>query len=177
MQPAFFAAFTASSESAAVDSVKAGGPIYVCYHCPLSSTFTFGEGSTSKADAVTNLLKNYPQAVVFTGDTHYPGVNERAINQVDFTTINIGSSSYSRTITRSATMRSDESFYNLEHTTAGSAKDVLTGEAKFKQEYTPTIHMMDTLSNFSTNINRYFSAENPANAKHVGKTWTIPNNI
>ncbi len=164
-------------EIANLDSVKAGGPIYVSYHYPLTTTFTFGEGAGSYSYVLENLLKDYPTAIVFTGDTHYPGVNERTINQVDFTSINIGSSSYSRTITKSATMTGDEHFYNLEKTTAGAAKDILTGLANFKFEYTPTIQMMDTMNTYSTKIDRYFSNENPANAKKVGITWNIPHNV
>lgn len=158
-------------------SVQAGGPIYVSYHYPISSTLTHGNGSDSRyASVVEDLLKDYPQAVLFTGDTHYSGINERAINQVDFTTINIGSSSYSRMDKMSATMESGEHFYNME-ISGGKTTDKMVGNARYLNEYTPTIHIMDTLPDYSTKINRYFSNETSSHATHIGKEWTLVNNM
>lgn len=164
------------SEIKTLPSVVNGGPIYVAYHYPLHETLTHGKGASDKATVVENLFKNTPQAVIFTGDTHYSGVNERAINQVNYTTINIGSSSYSRMDTKSATMTGDEHFYNM-RVSGAKISDILEGNAKYQTEYTPTIHIMDTMSDESTQINRYFSNVNPSDATKLGPTWTLPNNI
>ena len=154
-------------------SVQNGGPIYVAYHYALSTSLTHGNGSLSYSSVVEDLFKDYPQAIIFTGDTHYPGVNERSINQVNFTTINIGSSSYSRMEKMSATMTEGEHYYNMA-SSSGKTSDIPTGNANFKFEYTPTIHFMETMNDESTVINRYFSADDVNDATHINGAWTIP---
>ena len=161
------------TEMSQLESVREGGPIYVLYHCALHTTLTHGNGAFEQARVLEDLLKNYPQAVVFTGDTHYSGVNERAINQVDFTAINIGSSSYSRMDKMSATMSGDEHFYNMA-IKGGKTSDELLGDAAFKHEYTPTIHIMKTFDNLDTTIDRYFSTDDETSPIHINKTWDIP---
>ena len=161
------------TEMSQLESVREGGPIYVLYHCALHTTLTHGNGAFEQARVLEDLLKNYPQAVVFTGDTHYSGVNERAINQVDFTAINIGSSSYSRMDKMSATMTGDEHFYNMK-IKGGKTSDELLGDAAYKHEYTPTIHIMKTFDNLDTTIDRYFSTEDATSPIHINKTWDIP---
>ena len=74
-------------------SVKAGTPIYVAYHIPIADVTYFGQGASEVSKTVDEILKNYPNTIVFTGDTHCPGINERTINQIDYTSINLGSSS------------------------------------------------------------------------------------
>ena len=154
-------------------SVRNGGPIYVAYHYALSTSLTHGNGSLSTTSVVEDLFANYPQAIIFTGDTHYPGVNERSINQVNFTTINIGSSSYSRMDKMSATMTEGEHYYNMD-ASGGKVSDIATGNANYKYEYTPTIHFMDTMSDESTVINRYFSTDYKEYPIHINGAWTIP---
>ena len=154
-------------------SVQNGGPIYVAYHYALSTTLTHGNGSLSNALVLEELLENYPQAIVFTGDTHYPGVNERSINQVNFTAINIGSSSYSRMDKMSATMTDGEHYDNME-INGGKTTDIVKGNASYKFEYTPTIHFMETMNDESTIINRYFSTDDKYNPIHINGAWTIP---
>ena len=156
-----------------LDSVRAGGPIFVAYHCALHTTLTHGNGAFYASYTLEELLENYPQAVVFTGDTHYSGANERAINQVNFTAINIGSSSYSRMDKMSATMSGSEHFYNMK-IKGGKTSDELMGDADFMHEYTPTIHIMNTYENHNTTIDRYFSNEDSDNPTHINKTWNIP---
>lgn len=164
------------NEISNLPSVQDGGPIYVAYHYPLHTSSTHGSNANDRAYVLENLLKDYPQAVVFTGDTHYSGVNERAINQVDFTTINIGSSSYSRMDTRSATMSENESFYNMK-TAGNKLSDAMVGNANYMHEYTPTIHIMETMDDNSTTINRYFSTDDVDDAIHIEKSWYLPSNI
>lgn len=156
------------SEIKDLNSVKAGGPIFVQYHYALNTSMTHGQGAGSNAATVEKLLKNTPNAVVFTGDTHFSGVNERAINQVDFTTINLGSSSYSRMVDESAVECSD--FYNVG---GGSGKsDKAIGNLKYKEAYTPTIQVIDLYQDNKFTIDRYFTSEG-GQATQVGKTWTI----
>ena len=160
-------------EMSSLPSVQAGGPIYVAYHYALSTTLTHGNGHFAPCATLENLLKNYPQAVVFTGDTHYSGVNERAINQVDFTTINIGSSSYSRMDKMSATMTDGKHFYNMK-IKGGKTSDELLGDANYMHEYTPTIHIMNTYDNLDTTIDRYFSTDDEEHPTHINQAWTLP---
>ena len=162
-------------EISQLKSVQKGGPIYVAYHCALHTTLTHGNGAFEQSYVLEELLANYPQAVVFTGDTHYSGVNERAINQVDFTAINIGSSSYSRMDKMSATMSDGEHFYNMK-IKGGKTSDELIGDAGYKHEYTPTIHIMNSYDNYSTSIDRYFSTDDAKNPTHINQTWNIPRN-
>jgi len=154
-------------------SVQNGGPIYVAYHYALSTTLTHGNGSLSYCSVVEDLFRDYPQAIIFTGDTHYPGVNERTINQVNFTAINIGSSSYSRMDKMSATMIKGDHYYNMS-SSSGKVSDIPLGNANFKFEYTPTIHFMETMNDESTVINRYFSTDDKTSPIHINGAWTIP---
>ena len=117
--------------------------------------------------AVEEIFKDTPNAVIFTGDTHFPGINERAINQVNFTTINLGSSSYSRMVNASATECND--FYNVQGT-GSKIDDKMSGNAKFKEAYTPTIQVVDVKSDASYTIDRYFTDEDE---RKVGETWSI----
>ena len=161
-------------EISELPSVQNGGPIYVAYHYALSTSLTHGNGSLPQyCGVLEELLEEYPTAIVFTGDTHYSGVNERAINQVDFTTINIGSSSYSRMDKMSASMGADEHFYNMA-VRGSKASDIMVGNAQYKYEYTPTIHIMNSMDNQSTVINRYFSADDANDAVKLNGAWTIP---
>jgi len=152
-----------------LDSVKAGGPIFVEYHYPLSTTFTYGQGSVTNCSTVENIFKDTPNAVIFTGDTHYPGINERAINQVNFTTINLGSSSYSRMVNRSAVVC--DQYYNVLGTGAKTA-DKLDGNVKFNEAYTPTIKVVEVSDSSSFTIDRYFTNDNGEGVV-AGKRWSF----
>ena len=158
-------------EIAELESVKKGGPIYVSYHYPIPGVTLKGEHATANCAGIDELLKDYPSAIVFTGDTHFSGVNERTINQIDYTSINIGSSSYSRSISESATG------YNFDNVNKGSGKSsagTMKGDVAFKYEYTPTIMIVNMASPEKTTIDRYFTADNVADAAKVGMTWEIP---
>lgn len=156
-----------------LSSVKAGGPIFVGYHYAFPDvTYSFGQGSTIYSSILYDLIKDYPQIILFSGDTHYSGVNERTINQVDFTDINLGSSSYSRHVSRSVTMDRDEVFENLQKNSAG--KDVMTGPVAKGYDNTPHIHFVKVDEKGNTTINRFFSTSDPASPTHLGLEWTIP---
>lgn len=152
-------------------SVKAGGPIFVGYHYALKNTYTFGQGSTELSQYLDNLVKDYPQVILFSGDTHFSGVNERTINQVDYTSINLGSSCYSRHVSRSATMKSYETYYNIDK--RNGSKDVLEGDVAENMNKTPHIHFVNIDENGNTNIKRYFSSSKPEDAKQLGLEWNI----
>ncbi|MCQ2742115.1 MAG: metallophosphoesterase [Bacilli bacterium] len=152
-------------------SVQKGGPIFVQYHYPLTTSMTYGQGSHSEyCGKLEELLKDTPNAVVFTGDTHFPGVNERAINQVDFTTINLGTSSYSRMVDESAVICSD--FDNVGGGSASSKADKMFGNIKFKEAYTPTIQVVEVSDAGYYTIDRYFT-ESGGNARKVGEQWNF----
>ena len=160
-------------EISELDSVKNGGPIYVAYHYPIPGVTYQGEATNSVCSTIDDILSDYPNAIVFTGDTHFSGVNERTINQTDYTSINIGSSSYSRNVSRSAT---GYAYDNVNIGTGG--KNLLNGEVSYKFEYTPTI-----ITAYSDNlgkaiVNRYFTADDNKDVKKIGITWEIdPNNF
>ena len=162
------------NEIADLPYVRKGGNIYISYHYPLSNSMTHGHGSHQNAGVLEDLLKDYPQAVVFTGHTHYPAVNERAIDQKDFTTINIGTSSYSVLDNRSATMADYESYYNVDN---ADGKEGMLDNLAFKCGYTPTIQFVDTLSSRDTIIDRYFSSDDVKDATKINGSWTLPSNI
>lgn len=157
-------------EISELKSVKQGGPIYVAYHYPIKGlTYTFGQGGTIYSESLDNILKKYPQVVLFTGDTHFSGANERTINQVNYTNINLGSSCYSRHVSRSATMDSSQSYYN----TIGSTKDQITGEAGLNYEKTPHVHFVNVDEKGNAKYTRYFSTEDSNSPKKLGLEWEI----
>ena len=154
-------------------SVKKGGPIFFSYHYAFQDvTYSFGQGSVSHAQGLYDIIEDYPQIILFSGDTHFAGANERTINQVDFTDINLGSSSYSRHVSRSVTMDKDDCFDNINK--YGTGKDLLIGDVAVGYDRTPHIHFVNVDDKGNTTINRYFSAEEPTNAKHLGLEWNIP---
>ena len=154
-------------------TVKAGTPIYVAYHLPIADVTYFGQGATDVSKVVDDLLKNYPNAIVFTGDTHCPGINERTINQIDYTSINLGSSSYSRIVKRSATSAEGDKYYNV----GGNAKDVVTGEVAFGFTYTQNLMVLQNSTDGSVVMDRYVTDTDPADIRKVGITWNFPSGL
>lgn len=158
-------------EIAELETVKKGGPIYVLYHYPIVDVTYNGEHASEVSVTIDELLKDYPSAIVFTGDTHFNGINERTINQVDYTSINVGTSSYSRAVHSSATG------FEYDNVNIGSGKSsagTMLGDVNFKYEYTPTIMVISMDKPNETLIDRYFTADKPNDTKSVGKTWKIP---
>ena len=78
-----------------------GKPVFVFIHVPTVNT-TYGSwvsGALSdggwSTDAFKSTLDRYPQAVVFSGHTHYPMGDPRSIHQDRFTAVNTASTTYS----------------------------------------------------------------------------------
>lgn len=69
-------------------------PIFVFLHMPIDAAIAGGHWATPQYEEIYELLKQYPQAVVFTSHSHYCLSDERSIMQKDFTMINTGTSSY-----------------------------------------------------------------------------------
>ena len=155
-----------------LDSVKAGGPIFVEYHYPLATSMTHGQGSIpANTTTINEIFGDIPNAIIFTGDTHFPGINERSINQDKYTTINIGTSSYSRMVDESAVICSDyENVTSGNKTTQG---DHAQGNAGYLNSYTPTIQIVEVFDNNTTKIERKMT--NPdGTARKVAEDWLIP---
>lgn len=79
---------------AAANTEDPNKPIFVFIHMPISNIVNGGHWATPQYEEIYNILKEYPQAVVFTGHSHYCMSDERAIMQKDFTVINTGTTSY-----------------------------------------------------------------------------------
>ena len=69
-------------------------PIFVFLHMPISDIVNGGHWATPQYEKIYNILKEYPQAVVFTSHSHYCLSDERAIMQKEFTVVNTGTTSY-----------------------------------------------------------------------------------
>ncbi len=69
-------------------------PIFVFLHMPVDATIAGGHWATPQYEEIYAILKQYPQAVVFTSHSHYCLSDERSIMQKDFTMVNTGTSSY-----------------------------------------------------------------------------------
>lgn len=67
-------------------------PIFIIVHQPVKDT-VYGSDDWGNP-GLDETLKNYPQAVVFAGHSHYPLNDERSINQKNYTSVNTGSLSY-----------------------------------------------------------------------------------
>jgi Icc-related predicted phosphoesterase len=85
------------AEKLADAAVKyAGKPIFVFTHVPPSNTCY---GSLRHEGWGTSMflsvLNQYPQTIVFSGHSHFPVGDPRSIHQDKFTTINVGSTTYS----------------------------------------------------------------------------------
>lgn len=69
-------------------------PIFVFLHMPIDDSIAGGHWATPQFEEIYALLKNYPQAVVFTSHSHYCLSDERSVVQKDFTMVNTGTTSY-----------------------------------------------------------------------------------
>ena len=69
-------------------------PIFVFLHMPISDIVNGGQWATPQYEEIYDILKEYPQAVVFTSHSHYCMSDERSIMQKDFTIVNTGTASY-----------------------------------------------------------------------------------
>lgn len=67
-------------------------PIFLAVHQPLKDTVCGSDWDFSIG--LDNLLKEYPQLIVFTSHTHIPLQDERSIHQRDFTSVNTGTLYY-----------------------------------------------------------------------------------
>lgn len=79
-----------------------GKPIFVMVHVPVKNTvygsnpYEAGTGGGSwGTDKFLSILNQYPQAVVFSGHSHFPLGDPRSIHQDKFTSVNDGSTTYS----------------------------------------------------------------------------------
>lgn len=156
-------------EISELESVKNGGPIFVSYHTPLLSSTYDGENASYSSVVIDELFANYPNAIVFTGDTHFNSVNERTINQVNFTTINIGSSSYSRNMSQSATAMRFDNVLKMPQ----SKGTALISDIDYLHQYNPTLMVASIDNQYNTSINRYITNLNPDRIVKVNDTWNI----
>lgn len=70
-------------------------PIFVFHHQPIKDTIYGSEwGFTENRDLFYDTLKKYPQAITFSGHTHYPLDDPKIIHQKDFTTIGTSTGAY-----------------------------------------------------------------------------------
>ena len=70
-------------------------PIFVFHHQPIKDTIYGSEWGFSKnRDLFYDTLKGYPQAITFSGHTHYPLDDPKIIHQKDFTTIGTSTGAY-----------------------------------------------------------------------------------
>ncbi|MEQ8153927.1 MAG: metallophosphoesterase [Clostridiaceae bacterium] len=67
-------------------------PIFITLHHNIKGT-VYGSDYWGN-DKLYEIIKEYPQAVVFSGHSHHPVKDERAIHQRDFTAVSAGSTSY-----------------------------------------------------------------------------------
>ena len=72
-----------------------GKPIFVFAHVPAVNTcYGSSENGGWSGDALSSILANYPQAIVFTGHSHMPVGDPRSIHQDKYTAVNDGSTTY-----------------------------------------------------------------------------------
>lgn len=69
-----------------------GRPIFLLTHAPVKDT-VYGSVCDG-CDQLTTLLSQYPQAVIFTGHSHWSLYHDGSIRQGGFTAVNLGSVSY-----------------------------------------------------------------------------------
>lgn len=79
------------AELAAIPENK-NKPIFIGVHQPVSGTVM--DGLQASNPNLYADLKDYPQAIVLSGHSHFNINDERSIHQKDFTSINLGSMSY-----------------------------------------------------------------------------------
>ncbi|MDR2120161.1 MAG: metallophosphoesterase [Tannerella sp.] len=72
-----------------------GKPIFVFMHVPpLNTVYGSSPSEGWGTDVFLPVLNRYPQAIVFSGHSHFPLADPRSIHQDRFTTINDGSTTY-----------------------------------------------------------------------------------
>lgn len=71
-------------------------PIFVFAHVGLTNTVYGTAHHEGWGDnTFSSILKNYPQVVLFSGHSHFPLGDPRSIHQKNFTSVNVGTTSYS----------------------------------------------------------------------------------
>lgn len=90
--------FLARSLSQARDADPAK-PIFLFYHVPTEGTvygsYEIGGKDSWGTGVVADILAAYPQVIAFSGHSHYPLRDERSIHRGAFTSVNVGTTSYS----------------------------------------------------------------------------------
>lgn len=99
-------------------------PIFVFLHMPIDSSINGGHWATPQYEEIYDILKQYPQAVVFTSHSHYCMSDERSIMQKDFTMVNTGTSSYFDFDWIDLETKENNKFYGL------TTNDLLKGTAE-----------------------------------------------
>lgn len=72
---------------------KTGNPIILGTHHPWGYTYggpSYGMPNQAVVNKMHNLLANYPQIINLTSHTHYSSLHERAFDQTNYTSLNIG---------------------------------------------------------------------------------------
>lgn len=77
------------------DQKNINKPIFITVHQPIPNTVMDGQQTANPI--LYEDLKNYPQAIVFSGHSHLNNNDDRSIHQKDFTSIHIPSTSYTQT--------------------------------------------------------------------------------
>lgn len=76
-----------------------GKPIFVFGHVPTVNTvWGSSDADNWASDKLEPTLKQYPEAIFFSGHTHFPLRDERSIHQRDFTSVNDGGNDYGELI-------------------------------------------------------------------------------
>lgn len=88
-------------------------PIFVFLHMPIDASVNGGHWATPQYQEIYDIIKQYPQAVVFTSHSHYCLSDERSIMQNDFTIVNTGTSSYFDFDWIDLEKKEDNKFYGL----------------------------------------------------------------
>ncbi|MBL4932854.1 metallophosphoesterase family protein [Clostridium paridis] len=67
-------------------------PIFLTVHQSIKGT-VYGSSNWGNRD-LYKIIEGYPQVIIFSGHSHHPVNDERAIHQQDFTSVSVGSTSY-----------------------------------------------------------------------------------
>lgn len=76
-----------------------GQPIVLATHHPWGYTYggtNYGMPSDSVVTRMRNLLANYPGLINFTSHTHFSNLHERALDQTNYTSVNVGMHCYGK---------------------------------------------------------------------------------
>lgn len=154
---------------AAAAAENPGQPIFIATHIPPSDSVYKSEWTQPDDAWLKETLAKYPQAVVFTGHTHFSAFHPLSIDQNYCTVVNIGPGTYVCTPQKNP---AGEKYDNVDSEYLPRAGDISESAAAYAEDYNNMCNaLLVDMYTRHIEIKRY----DCHTGEQVGATWTVNN--